>query len=369
MGNKYPENPVIEGSQRDPTQSYPPTVLRVDGTYFCITKTETNDLVGFVSEDGVNWQEENKHVLKRSAAGWDQKKVTLPLLRYDPDLSIYHLYYAGHLPTGNVAVGYANSGEPLKGYQKVSDNPICEPSDLNEELNNSSEFDRIIVSDLVKTNGEFVFYGTAKSTSGKSIIWTANGSDWTDIGDFSVLLSSSELDQIGGGPLLQSPSVILLDGTYVMQFTSGVNATVLNERQLYVAFGKSQDEFTLVPEALLEPGPETSWDERRVYAAQWLKQQDGRYLQPEMVNGKIRLYYSGHDLGHHNATSWQNKLHHPSIGTCRNVEQQSLLKLIARYCLTRVRRYGSVVFDYNRGYTGLAEFPPEELRKQFDQTQ
>jgi hypothetical protein len=278
------------------------------------------------------------------------------LLRYDPVRSRYHLYYAGHLPDGKIAIGYAISEKPLSGYGKIPKNPICAPVDISDEL--EREYNRVVVSDLIRMSDEFLFYGTARTPQDDSIIWTAKGEEWTKIKNFEVLFDQSELDC---GSLLQTPTITKLNNTYVMQFTAGENAAMLNERRLYLAVGETPYNFNVAADPLLEPGTEGSWDERRVYAAQWLKQQDGYYAQPELVDGRVRLYYSGHDLGHHVASTWKKKLQHPSIGSYYDLENQSIAKIIARYYLTKIREYGSFVFNYNRGYAGVAGYSPEKL--------
>lgn len=357
MGYKHNQNPVIDGSSRDPTQSYPPTVVKIDGTYYCVTKTEATDLVGFVSSDGVNWREKCKHTLKCSNSGWDRSKVSLPLLRFDPEQSEYHLYYTGRSPDGTAAVGHAISENPLTDYTKTIDNPLCKVEDINNKLN--SQFTQVSLSDIIKTSDEYLFFGTARSAD-DSIIWIATGKKWTDIRDFEILFRAADLNFAS---ILQTPSIVSVGDYYLMQFTAGENAVMLDERRLYLATGKTPFEFDIVSDPILVPGPEGSWDERRVYTAQWLKQQDGQYTQPELENGSIRLYYSGHDLGHHTASWVQKSLQHISIGSYPHLENQPLWKIVARVLLTRSGQHMASVFDYNRGYTGLAEYAPSELEQ------
>jgi hypothetical protein len=202
-----------------------------------------------------------------------------------------------------------------------------------------------------------VFYGDLHR-DGEAILWFASGDDWTNFDEFGRIFTSSDL---GLGAILQQPAVVRIEDRYVLQFTAGTNINELRERSLYRVEGPSPYKFGTNPDLLLEPGPEGSWDERRVYSAQWLKKQDGNYYEPLVIDGCVRLYYSGHDLGHHDAARWKNKIMQPSIGSYKHVEKDNILKLVARKLLTRWRRPFSILFGFNRGYTGLAEYDYNEL--------
>jgi hypothetical protein len=91
-----------------------------------------------------------------------------------------------------------------------------------------------------------------------------------------------------------------------MSYTAGTNADVVGERQIYLAVGDSYDSFEPTNTILVPHGNCGTWEDRRTYASQWLKKQSGSYLEPEVVDGKARLYYSGHDLGTLSSSSTGN---------------------------------------------------------------
>lgn len=288
---KHPDNPVIPGTSRNFAQAYPPSVVRVNGRYYAIVKSWP-DLVGFSSDDGVHWHEDGV-VLTPGPAAWDENKLSNPLLRYAPDSETYHLYYTG-IGSQGAAVGRATSDRPTSGYEKDSRNPIYDGEALGHDLGIPAG--RIQLSDLIRIDGEFLFYGTSQYPDGDDRVWMGRGDDWTDVTATTVLFDEGDDDV--PGEWIQTPQVVRHGSTYLMQYTAGrLGHDVRGEREIHAAYGDSYDEFTPRGGPVLMTGSCGSWDERRVYAAQWLKAQDGEYLDPIQIDGSVRLYYSGHDLG------------------------------------------------------------------------
>lgn len=289
---KHPSNPVICGTTGDTDQSYPPSVIKVDGTYYGVMKSG-GTIYGFSSPDGVNWTQQG--VVMSKLGTWDSSKLEYSLLRYDPDTSTYHLYFSG-VGTYTQAIGHATSSSPLSGYVRDVTDPLYIPSDWTADINKTGyEADAVYITDIIYYDDQYIFYGVATLTDGRNIIWAGTGNDWDDINATHIIFDEYEIDLGRDVTLLQTPSVIRYQNTFIMQFTAGINNDQANERSLFSAYG-GPFQFTPVDGKVLEVGASDTWEDRRVYAAQWLKEQDGTYLDPEMVSGKVRLYYSGHTV-------------------------------------------------------------------------
>lgn len=293
---KHPANPVIDGSSVIATQSYPPTVVRVDGRYYAVVKSWPN-LVGFSSDDGIHWREDG--VILEPDTDDGEGKLSTPLLRYDPAEETYHLYYKA-VGSGGSAVDHVTSNRPTSGFTQDRSNPVYRPQHLERDLGVSAS--RVQLTDLIRVDGEFVFYGAVQRRGGEDFVWLGRGDDWTDVRITKRLFGES--DDGVPGDILQSPQIIRIDSSYFLEYTAGWwGKDILDERRLYAAHGNSLDSLTPIDEPILRPGHCGAWDDRRVYAAQWLKRQDGEYLHPVRVDGSVRLYYSGHDLGTSKLTS------------------------------------------------------------------
>ena len=159
---------------------------------------------------------------------------------------------------------------------------------------------RAHLSDLIRVDGEFVFHGASQYPRRDDRVWVGRGYSWTDVTATRVLFDENDDDV--RGEWIQNPQVLRKDSTYLMQYTaSRLGRDVRGEREIHAAYGDSHDAFAPGGGPVLTTGPCGAWDERLVYAAQWLKAQDGEYLDPVRVDGAFRLYYSGHDL-------WTSKL-------------------------------------------------------------
>ena len=286
---KHPENPVISGSSIYSTQSYPPSVIRVNGTYFAIVKSYPV-LVLFSSTDGVSWKEER--VIVRNDKPWRNKKVSSPLVRFDPDSNRYHLFFSAR-SSNSWSIGYLSTDELTDKEENIA--RIAYTSENFRQHMGDKTVEKVILSDVIHIDNRFVYYGTTKHNNGNWKVWVGFGEKWGDINPDKYIFDSSKEDVFGN--IIQTPNVVKSAGKFFMSYTAGISSDVIGERQVYMAVGDSYDSFKPTKQILVPYGTCGSWDERRTYGSQWLKTQDGSYTNPEVVDGMIRLYYSGHDLG------------------------------------------------------------------------
>ena len=101
-----------------------------------------------------------------------------------------------------------------------------------------------------------------------------------------------------------APSVIYVGGKYVMLWAGPTpgNLEVVGEMSLYLAFNDdiTDDEGWVLGLSPILTITESAWDNRRVYGAFFLKENDGIGLTPKVKNGKIQIYFSGHSTGSSN---------------------------------------------------------------------
>lgn len=353
IGSKSEHNPIISGADRDPTQSYPPTVIPHGGRYIAVTKTEAKDLVGFESPDGIHFHQAHPYVLKTDPYSWDSERLSGPLLRAVSDGNELVLYYAGQTSGSEQWVGYAVAGHD--GFEKAAGSPMITSSDFSHHV---GDYDTISLSDVVRAEDTYHFLGSARGPDG-SILWRGHGDSPYAVESIDIMFQT---DDFGTDGILQAPSLIRVDDTYILQFTMGQTEYTLDERRIYALGSEELWNFSGEPVCILRPGPTGSWDERRVYAAQWLKCQDGTFTSPQLNDrGEVVLYYSGHDLGHLDIPSMMKILRARSIGSVRGIEAVPLWELNLRVLITKLREKAPFLFNYNRGMTGLVTYNPDEL--------
>ncbi|WP_256289035.1 hypothetical protein [Halobellus inordinatus] len=286
---KHPENPVVSGSSIYSTQSYPPSVIRVNGTYFAIVKSYPA-LVLFSSDDGISWKEER--VIVQNDKSWRNKKVSSPLVRFDPNSDHYHLFFSAR-SSNSWSIGHLSTDE-LTDKEVNVDSILYTSEEFRQEMGDET-VEKVVLSDVICDDNRFVYYGTTKHSNGSWKVWIGFGEEWDDINPNKYIFDSSHNAVFGD--IIQTPNVVKIAGKFFMSYTAGISSDVIGERQVYLAVGDSYDSFEPTKQILVPYGTCGSWDERRTYGSQWLKTQDGSYTNPEIVEGMIRLYYSGHDLG------------------------------------------------------------------------
>jgi hypothetical protein len=300
--DKHPSNPVIGTSSRSDSQAYPTPVIKVDDTYYGVSKVWPQP-VGFTSLDGVEWSEANSKLLPLGGSDeWDSTKISPKVFRYDPESDTYHLYYWGYDGEEN-ALGHATSDEPLRNYEKDENNPILTDSSVDSVDGYNLVTPQ--VNDVVRIDDEFVFFGSSSDPKRNvGYIWRGTGDDWNDINPQSVLFTEEDdaLRRGENNPVrVTEPSVVRVAEKYVMCYAALWKQPepkyAKNVGKLFMAVGDTPDDIAPNNELLLDTGECDTWEELRVYSARWMKRQDGSYLRPDTSAGAMRLYYSGHDCG------------------------------------------------------------------------
>jgi hypothetical protein len=323
--------PVITGSRRRENQSHPPSVIfssgtrrgRYYGTFYAITKSR-GVLVGYQSKNGIDWEEAG--IVLRRTLPYENRKLGYPVFLFYPNQNMYHIYYGFESSDGEWSISHATSSNPLEGYEKDSLNPIYTKDNYLEQSGSDeqdgSELFGVVPNDFYKKEGKYYLLITTFEKTGndpfkKNRLARISGNDWASFSFENVFLETDDLND--ESYILQVPSVIEFPGLgYFMSVTKGISGDVHRERELF--FGHSTDfsHFDLYDSPYLQVSESIEkWDSRRVYAAQWLKKQDGNYLTPQEINGKYYIYFSGHSLSQ--------------------------------------KKYQNIIIDENVGQTGLAE--------------
>lgn len=296
---KYGSTPVIQGSSDDSLQSYPPSVIVYRDTSFAIVKSN-HKLWGYYSLDGITWVD-NGEVMNSGFNSWGVG-VSESGLSYDPDTELFHLFYtANYGPTSydSSAIGHATSTRPLSGYVADPDNPIMRPETINDLFGTGYQYTS--VGDVVKVGSTYIYYFAMRENNlgdnAFSSIFCATSDSLNGSPTFKNFIFHGTILPNRTGNSLFTPSVVKHNDIFYMMFYNGhwLDETVIHndEGDLFLAYGGPY-EFKPIQTPFLENSTvDQSWDERRVYMAKFLKEQDGTWLTPKKTDGKYRIYFSG----------------------------------------------------------------------------
>lgn len=305
---KNPANPILNSTSVSNVQAYPSSVIQVDGTYYA-TVGSWPQTVGFKSPNGTEWQEVNQDLIPRGEPdSFDTYKRTAQVFRYTPDSSKYHILYKGIDDNGSHRYGHAYSDQPLQGYTKSENNPILS-SDVETEFQEVSGIHRLFISDFIIDDGEPIYFGVGtEAETGINFIWMGTGQLGVQVTPETILFTEnddelrvrSDPDPVEQ-PNVGSCSIIKINNIYVMAYSALANIKhyehAAAQGKIYLAVGDSPGNIAPTNDLVLDTGDCNTWEELRVYQPRWLKRQDGLYTDPDLVDGKINLHYSGHDCG------------------------------------------------------------------------
>jgi hypothetical protein len=307
--HKVSANPVLDSTSVSNVQAYPSSIIRVDEQYYATTGSWPQTL-GFKSPNGTEWKEANQNLVPRGESGsFDSHKTTAQVFRYTPDSEKYHILYRGLDSDGVSRFGHAYSDQPLDGYDKNEENNPILSSDVEMEFDDISNILSIAVSDFVVVDDEPIYFGSGvEAGTQTSFIWMGTGKLGDEIKPTTVLFTDDD-DELRvrsdpdpeSHPSVGTPTVIRVADRYIMAYSSLADVEgheqATAQGKIYAAVGDRPDDIFPTNDLLLETGECNSWEELRVYQPRWLKRQDGTYTKPDLVDGNIRLYYSGHDCG------------------------------------------------------------------------
>jgi hypothetical protein len=302
----HPANPVVDSTSVSNVQAYPASVIRADGIFYAAVGSWPRT-VGFRSTDGVTWTETNGDLIPLGDSGaFDEYKATARVFRYDPKTGRFHIWYKGIDIDGTRKYGHATSDRPLQGYKKTG--PVLSPQQPTD-FRRVSEVKHISVNDIIFNDGKMMCFGSgSEAETGTSFVWKGTGRPGTRIRPETVLFTEEDhaltvqstttpIDP----PTVGAPHVITVGGKYLLAYSSLAVVDDVEfaaaQGKIYAAVGDSPEDIRPTNDLLLDIGDCNTWEELRVYNPRWLKRQDGSYLRPSTVDGRVRLYYSGHDCG------------------------------------------------------------------------
>jgi hypothetical protein len=135
---------------------------------------------------------------------------------------------------------------------------------------------------VVKIGSTFHFYGFTFYDGVVQLV-QATGSDWDNPSGIESILSA------GADPVVQCPSVFLVNGIYAMFYSVG--GFQPDPRWIRVAHSPDGETWDFSDTTNIISPTGTDWEEDETYAGSVLK--DGVGPNPVLIGGKMLLYYSG----------------------------------------------------------------------------
>jgi hypothetical protein len=302
-----PLNPLVYGHSSGaggdigtPASFYPPAVVLKDGVYYVGSKSGDLGCMIKSVDGGVNWTEiSGIKINVGAAASWDELGYRDGRMYYNPDDSTYYWFYCGRKADNTESVGLATATDPEGTWTKYAPNPILNITDVNTFF--GSTCDIIGIRDIVKVGSTYYWLIARVDTTVpmycNTFICTSTSltGPLTIVGD--VLVSYDDIyraypydNNVDGN------SIIKVGDTWVMIITAGaVDLDLPNENNIYIATAAAiTGPWKISRNILIDAGNTGEWDERRVYDASFLKENDGIWQSPQLVDGKIRIFYAGH---------------------------------------------------------------------------
>lgn len=280
-------------------QSYPGSVWKEGSNYYAIAASGGH-LYAWTGTSPTAFTQSNKFMPLGGAGTWDEVYIPTAFIRKIG--GVYHAYYTGDNSSSGTGesqtfkLGLATSNSPITGYTKSLSNPIFNIASANTLF--GFKMDNVIVTDMVFEGGVYYWFCAASDNSTRWAIYVATStSHLGPITPMAVLFYGNDIDYKNN--VLQLPSVFRTAWGWVMQYTIGMSVNTHQERNLRTAYcvGDIPNNFTLVDEDILNVGRRFTWDEMRVYGANWFKPiDDGAYKTLQQISGESILYYSGHDI-------------------------------------------------------------------------
>jgi hypothetical protein len=299
-------------------EQYPAGVMLYEGvagdSIYHIGRSTNSTIVGMCSGDGIN-----NFVKSPLANGWFLLYTDEPPEVVDPSRLLgntwrlignkYYIIYGVTLETGSQGVAYATSDSVNKYYGQHGWIIDPDDNDIGTDLN-MPEVNYMGAPEFVRIGNEYHWYGHARYGSeedwGGYFIWhgTSPVADTFNITFNKILYNSGDTDHLLSdrlieleGQIVYYPRVYYDDGYYIMTLTIGGLTELAGQRAIYVARSTTPDGFNLAGlqrTPILEGSGANTWDELRVYCHDILKENDGYWLTPYLVNDSIRMYFSGH---------------------------------------------------------------------------
>lgn len=312
-------NPVVPlgaGDINTIDEQYQPTVIRVQNGDIWIYVKGTRRIYAFRSTDnGETFAIQNggSPVLDPGMEGdWDDGFVIDPCAVYEPETDTIHLYYkGGHYDTNDLPALYLSTGW---GHATASgSSPTIFNKDAGPVLTAATALAALGASDVVdlrlasviKIGGTFYFYGdmiTGTSyVNGSDYlgrIFYATGDSWTSpiVQDYAFPNHSD--NQENNGWVHMDPMVYQQPGSPVFTMLYSEGEYYQGEglgRHIRVATSQDGRVWKQTPGTFLS-STNNSWEAQMVYGSTILRKSSGGFTEPDLMDGKYLIYYSGLNL-------------------------------------------------------------------------
>ena len=283
------------------------------GKFFAVAKGDfSRKLFGWISTDNCITWDTTGVVLEKSATGWDKSGVSMPHLIYDSATNIIHMWYMGYsdsLYPSVFGVGYATaSGNSPTVFTKQGE--VLSGQNFATQIGMPHKPGYLKVSSVVKgrETGKFYFHGS---------YWIGNGATWVDSTirlwqgvsatiNGSIDSAQQILAPTGTNTLLENPTTYYgNDSAYWMIYTNGytdLNGGIDSVQYLQTARSVSLKNPVWVkqPGIVFYPTKDSTWQGKRVYNGQLLKNGYGYYDRPI----SIRYDSTGRDTDGYEESHW-----------------------------------------------------------------
>jgi hypothetical protein len=283
------------------------------GKFFAVAKGDLNrKLFGWISTDNCITWDTTGVVLEKSATGWDKSGVSMAHMIYDSLTNVIHMWYMGYsdsLYPSVFGVGYATaSGNSPTVFTKQGE--VLSGQNFATQIGMPHKPGYLKVSSVVKgrETGKFYFHGS---------YWIGNGTTWVDSTirlwqgvsatiNGSIDSAQQILAPTGTNTLLENPTTYYgNDSAYWMIYTNGytdLNGGIDSVQYLQTARSVSLKNPVWVkqPGIVFYPTKDSTWQGKRVYNGQLLKNGYGYYDRPI----SIRYDSTGRDTDGYEESHW-----------------------------------------------------------------
>lgn len=317
----YVNNPIINSTSLSSLEAYAGDVCTApDGDIVAVVKasdspvTHTNFFI-FKGADFDNLVEINSNTFP--FPNWPINEVGTIRIRREG--STYYIIVRRQL-TG--AIGGAGDRDVcILETTDLTTNPntwtqhlgLITKSMIPYEATGTGDWGLLSPSDLFQYNGKYYMtvncgntldychlFESNSITSGwawKKTLFSVNEQNW--LNTLSPNVTSANLVQ--GGSIIKDGAYYYYCATYGME-----NSDNKNERYLALGRGRTPFDFEFYKTVLLSAGADGTYSERRVYDGQFIKKSDGNWLEPELIDSKYWLSYSGHSYISNRPQAWDS---------------------------------------------------------------
>jgi hypothetical protein len=296
-------NPLVDPA--DTHEFYPPDVV-IDGTtYYAIAKCTNAYTRESSSANGSSaWSATVTKLLTANVPWAVASKIEgHTIIKKD---GVYYVFFGVRISDGSelhTSIGMAHS-TTIDGDYTFHPTAILDFANNDSLADIGMSFTEWTCPDIIKVGSTYYWLFTCSNEIGNwvnyLVMGTSPADDWLNITFTKVFWHSDDIDQVltRSVTILQMARIFYYDGWYYMIFTAGTWGEERHQRDLFVARSLTIDGFdfdSIQNTPILEGGDVAAWDEWRVYANAVLRDIETK-LTPILVDGKLRIFYSGHAM-------------------------------------------------------------------------